>query len=124
MTKTIDQLTDEELTDMINLARGRIAKCKQDLINYESDERRYLDEHERRRKAKRFDTVNVSDHAVVRYMQRVMGVDTEKVRDDIATLALPAVRSGAVSLTVGEAVLKLAQNSVTTVLHAPNGEDR
>lgn len=45
--------------------------------------------------------VPVTDHCVIRYMERVMGLDIECVRRKIADDLAPAVRMGAVGLTKG-----------------------
>ena len=40
-------------------------------------------------------TVYVSDHAMLRYIERRYGVDVEKIRREITSKALPAAKMGA-----------------------------
>ena len=77
-------------------------------------------------------TVYVSDHAVLRYIQRHYGVDVEKVRRQIEAKALPAAQMGAAVFGFENLKFVLASNgndqvmTVTTVLdrHVISGPGR
>lgn len=58
---------------------------------------------------------NVTDHAVVRYMERVMGVDVEAVRDLIASEVETAVALGACGLKKDGFTFRLEGENVVTV---------
>jgi hypothetical protein len=45
-------------------------------------------------------TAMVSDHAVLRYLERAHGLDVEAVRKHLAGLTVTAVRLGAIAVTV------------------------
>ncbi len=47
---------------------------------------------------KKHPRIAVTDHAVIRYMERVLGLDIEPVRAAIADVAGPAVRTGATAI--------------------------
>lgn len=59
----------------------------------------------------------VTDHAVVRYLERVCGVDVEAVRTRIERTAQPGVAVGASAINVGQAKFILRGHVVTTVMH-------
>lgn len=44
----------------------------------------------------------ISDHALMRYMERVMGLDLGPIRREIAGIIAPAIKAGATSTTVGK----------------------
>jgi hypothetical protein len=58
----------------------------------------------------------VSDHAVLRLLERRFGVNVEFWRDHIAHLCGPAAAVGAVSLKLGGLKYVIAGRTVTTVL--------
>jgi len=62
-------------------------------------------------------TVHVTDHAVLRYLERVIGIDVEQHRSDLCELAGPAVRLKAkhAMLSVGCCVV-IEGDFVITVL--------
>jgi hypothetical protein len=45
--------------------------------------------------------VLITDHAVVRFLERVAGLDIEALRDALADRTWPAVQAGAATLVVG-----------------------
>lgn len=51
--------------------------------------------------------VNVTDHAVLRYLQRARGVDVEAVRRHVAELATNGARLGATGVTIENVKLVL-----------------
>lgn len=61
--------------------------------------------------------VYVSDHAVLRYLERHCGIDCEGVRRMIEAAAAPAIECGAASVTVNGAKFAIIGRSVTTTLH-------
>ena len=60
--------------------------------------------------------VHVSDHAVLRYLERFAGIDTEAVRKMIEEKAAAAVKAGALSLKIDGVVFLMKGNTVTTCL--------
>ena len=68
--------------------------------------------------------VPVTDHCVIRYMQRVMGLDIEAVRRKIAEDLAPAVRLGAVGLTKDGFNYRISDGAVITVMPAGSGQRR
>ncbi len=58
----------------------------------------------------------VSDHAVLRYLQRVLEVPVEAIRDDLGRKLDDAVRAGASSVVIDGFRFVLDQDVVTTVL--------
>lgn len=63
-------------------------------------------------------SVNVTDRAVLRYLERVMGFDIEKVREHIRGVTLDAIEAGATSKIVDGFAYELdpRSRSVCTVL--------
>lgn len=58
----------------------------------------------------------VTDHAVIRYCERVMGLDMDKIRREVLTPAIKtALSAGASSYTDGEIIYKLAGGQVVTI---------
>lgn len=64
--------------------------------------------------------INVTDHAVLRYLERVMGFDIDGVRKHIADTCAPAMRSGAGCLSAEGVKFQFANSSVTTITPATN----
>ena len=60
--------------------------------------------------------VRVSDHAVVRWLERVHGIDMEFFRDEIRAIAGPAAAVGAAALRKDGFVYKLSDGAVVTVV--------
>lgn len=61
--------------------------------------------------------VRVSEHALVRYLDRVWGVDTEAARAELAALAQPAVDRGCHYFETGSLSLALRDEHVLTVIN-------
>lgn len=59
----------------------------------------------------------VTDHALIRYLERAHGLDVLHFRKHIAALATNGVKAGASGVTVEGVKLVLQGNTVTTVLH-------
>lgn len=68
--------------------------------------------------------VPVTDHAVLRYLERVQGWDIEAVRREIAAIAAPAVRMGACGITRDGWSFRISDGTVITVLDAAGGGQR
>jgi hypothetical protein len=66
----------------------------------------------------------VSDHAVLRYLERVLGMDVERHRRQIGRLAEAGIDHGATGVVVGKHVLKLKDGVVTTVAWARRPDPR
>jgi hypothetical protein len=47
----------------------------------------------RTRPPKKYHGISVSDHAIVRYMERVAGMDVEKMKEQIAKSVSPSVKA-------------------------------
>ncbi|MBR9819363.1 MAG: hypothetical protein GYB51_00010 [Rhodobacteraceae bacterium] len=60
---------------------------------------------------------NVTDHAVLRHLERVKGFDIEAVRTEIARKTERGVRLGAASVLIDGFRYVLRGGSVVTVLH-------
>lgn len=60
---------------------------------------------------------SVTDHAVLRYLERVMGVDVEAIRDGLLTPEIKqAIRLGAKSVTVQGVTFKVEGPRIVTVI--------
>lgn len=59
---------------------------------------------------------NVSDHAVLRYLERVQGFDVEEVRRQIAATCARGVELGALAVTSNGFRYTLRGDVVTTVM--------
>jgi hypothetical protein len=66
--------------------------------------------------------VKVTDHAVVRYLERVCGMDIESVRNAIAHTVQAAVDARAASVSVSGITYALDGAVVTTILDARSPE--
>lgn len=62
--------------------------------------------------------INVPDHVVVRYLERVLGIDVDAVRDAVRTAVRPDMDAGAHRCVVGDAtyVIDPQERVVTTVV--------
>ena len=60
----------------------------------------------------------VTDHALLRYMERVLRIDVESLRLDVARIAQVGVEHGASGVQAGGYSYKLEGARVTTVLTA------
>lgn len=59
--------------------------------------------------------VTVSDHAVVRWLERARGFDVDAIRAEIARICLPAAEVGCRKLSVGGLTYMLEGFKVTTI---------
>lgn len=60
----------------------------------------------------------VTDHAIVRYLERAKGFDIEAVRSHIATLCQPAIKAGANTLQAEGVRFEFNGSTVVTVAPA------
>lgn len=60
----------------------------------------------------------VTDHAIIRWLERAMGVDMEFARRAIREAVQEAIDAGAASLTVHGVTYCMTDNRVTTVRNA------
>lgn len=67
---------------------------------------------------------HVSDHAVLRYMERAKGIDIESVRTHIALLCRSAVNAGAASLKTEGVEFQFKNRTVITVTPKTRGPTR
>lgn len=65
--------------------------------------------------SKKPDPIRVSDHAVLRYLQRVMGLDVEMVRKHIADTCAGPAAIGAVCIRTEGFRFEITNNTVLTV---------
>lgn len=68
--------------------------------------------------------ITVSDHAVVRYFERVLGFHVETVRWAIEHVCREAVEAGASSVKNGGLTYMIQGNTVTTIIDAPRQNRR
>lgn len=73
--------------------------------------------------------VHVSDHAIVRYLERVGGFDIETLRAQIAARVAAAARAGATTIRIDGYDFVIARNDsralvLTTVLEHHGGQAR
>lgn len=67
----------------------------------------------------------VSDHAVVRYLERVVGVDMDSIRSRIMTPTVElAIRSGVTRIRLAEGVIVATDGMITTFLPSDAGHNR
>ncbi|SMH35978.1 hypothetical protein [Maritimibacter sp. HL-12] len=66
--------------------------------------------------------VQVSDHAVIRYLERVPGMDVETIRREIGRKVDRGADLGACGVQIGGFVYKIRDGVVTTVLLASQPE--
>lgn len=62
------------------------------------------------------ETIRVTDHAVLRYMERAMGLNVEIVREHIATLCAGPAACGASALRAEGVKFEIAGKAVVTVV--------
>jgi len=61
------------------------------------------------------DPIRVSDHAVLRYLERAMGLNIELVREHILSLCAAPAAFGAVSVRTEGLRFEIANGTITTV---------
>ncbi|WP_297772724.1 hypothetical protein [uncultured Roseovarius sp.] len=64
----------------------------------------------------------VTDHAVIRYLERVKGVDIEALRREIGRVADAGIEAGATGVISGGFVYRIETGVVITVLHHNRAE--
>ncbi len=63
--------------------------------------------------------IRLSDHAILRYLERVWGIDMDTVREEILTpTVVDAIRAGASSVRVNGAMLIVENKCIVTALDA------
>lgn len=68
--------------------------------------------------------IKVTDHAIVRYLERVLLVDIEGLRNRIGHLADNAAKHGASGVNIGGVRYLLRGDTVTTVVPVKNRKRR
>lgn len=66
----------------------------------------------------------VSDHAVIRYLERAKGIDIDVIRDEIARLCQRGLDHGACGVLIGGLEYRIAGWVVVTVQVPKSPEDR
>lgn len=108
LAEVMDRLA--ELTDEVVTLRAQIGRNDKERARLTA-ERTSLEQLI----AARRDKVIVSDHAVIRYLERRHGFDFEDVRDEIVTPALiAAVNVGAAGIKVDGGTFKIRGRTVVT----------
>ncbi len=69
-------------------------------------------------------SVRVSDHAVLRYLERVRGFEIESLRQNIAKRCESAASAGASSITIDGVVLLIEDGVVITTVQRKEGQSR
>lgn len=115
MAKRINELSENELKQKKLNSQKKYDEHTALAQSYKGDCDRFDAELNRRIKARKSNEVIVPDHAVVRYLEKFMGVDVPAIRKSIQSEALPAVRAGATSVEIDNCVFKLKGNVVATV---------
>ncbi|MGP9788928.1 hypothetical protein [Roseinatronobacter sp. NSM] len=68
--------------------------------------------------------VCVSDHAVLRYLERVQGMDIERLRREIGARVDHAAALGACGIIISGFSYRIENNTVTTILRAHRCDSR
>lgn len=68
--------------------------------------------------------VSVSDHAVLRYFERVQGIDIERIRREIGARVDHAAEQGACGIIIDGFSYRIADNTVTTILRTHRCDKR
>ena len=58
----------------------------------------------------------ITDHAVVRYLERVCELDIEALRHELARQVDPAMRAGACAVVIDGFVYRLANGALVTIV--------
>ncbi|MEY9717878.1 phage baseplate assembly protein gpV [Sinorhizobium fredii] len=61
-------------------------------------------------------TVRITDHAILKYLERAHGLDVDAVRRHMSGLAATAVELGAIAVTIESVKLRLRAGVCVTVL--------
>lgn len=59
----------------------------------------------------------ITDHAVLRFLERSQGVDIARIRRDLRRRAAVGIRHGASAVIAGSIKLIIRDNTVVTVIH-------
>ena len=65
--------------------------------------------------------VHVSDHALVRYLERVAGISLEIVRAEVRDLVRDAINAGATRVVVAGCIYELNPKARTVITVLPKG---
>lgn len=68
-------------------------------------------------------TISVTDHAVVRYLDRVAGIDIERIRRGIRRKVKHAVNSGAKAITVDGFSYRIEGRRIVSVVPADRNHE-
>lgn len=78
------------------------------------DPNRYFDDTT----GKRLRPLVVSDHALLRYLERFCGIDVEEMRQAMTDILTPAADAKATSVSANGMTFKIRENTVVTVQKA------
>jgi hypothetical protein len=114
----------EDLKSKIKTIHGRISEHQREMTalqgevaQMEATRRSLLAEVERR--SRPADDVRITDHALLRYVERVFGIDIDAVRREILTDGVAkGIELGASTITVNGIQFRVKDRSIVTVIGA------
>lgn len=114
--KPIPDMSERELGTTLGIIQAELSEInskrrqKADALNMVQAELT------RRKEEKNFHPA-ISDHAVLRYMERVMGLDIDSLRSKILSPAIiGAMKSGATQFTADNISYRLRDNTIITII--------
>lgn len=120
---TADILSEiEDLRSKVETIHGRISEHQREMTalqgevaQMEATRRSLLAEVERR--SRPAEDIHITDHALLRYVERVFGIDVDAVRREILTDGVArCIELGASTITVNGIQLRVKDRSVVTVI--------
>ena len=111
----IKEMSLTEINEEISSCEAEIKAAQMSLANNKVKLSRLTREKETRNPATT--TIRVSDHAIVRYLERFKDVDIMSVRKEILTPEIvSAIRAGASTVHLNGAVFKVTNGVITTIM--------
>ena len=113
--KNVDKMSVQELQQEQTKVEGGLSDCEN--IAAEFRNQLQLIKAELSRRLKPAPEPRVSDHALMRYIERVIGIDVGKIRSEILTdRAKEALRAGATGYSINGVKFKAKNGVLVTVL--------
>ncbi len=109
------EMTTRELESYISVLTTDLSKIEEKAAKVRRELKDARDEHARKTRPK--PNPCVSDHAALRFIERVHGIDVPSIKEQILSpVAVMAIESGASSVTIDGVKFRISGNTITTVI--------
>ena len=114
----LDKKTVSELKNYSDRLESIISEMQTKVIDAQNDLKAVREEIAKRTRVD--PEPRLTDHALLRYLERIEGIDIPAIRSGIMTdKVIAAIKAGASSITVSGAKFRIVDNNLVTIIEKP-----